>query len=475
MTSSPLKRSLFIPSLTSNFDVVQPDGLVVDSLPLTRPAVAVLEEAIIPQKLHWKKSRSQWKTFSHYKRVVSDSTVAPGIVEIDCLGYIQNGYARISVPATFANFGWRAGSLGMFRQGLTNWYAEDWEDVEYNSIRGVISIPDEQVDELKAMSYRHLLPLIKSQLSLINTIIELKDFVTLKHTIRRLGTLVKPLLRKNASFSLSQLAGLVSDVYLQYKFNIATLISDIQGLHRAMSKTLGRIRNHLSYEGRPQISHYARYLDELPEKVITEWPWELVNNGATFGLFPNNATKVYTRREVLNKPTFFHAQMQYNANYTAFQREHARGLALLDAFGVNFNPAIVWNAVPWTFIVDWVFRVGDFLDNLKVGNMDPQINIMQYLWSVKRERQITVTVQTAVPTLFASSNLHRHTSTTYPVITETAYHRQVDLPEASSLSVSGLSLTELSLGAALVTARRTRTKKSERRVKRLSKSLKHVK
>ncbi len=41
-----------------------------------------------------------------------------------------------------------------------------------------------------------------------------------------------------------------------------------------------------------------------------------------------------------------------------------------------------------------------------------------------------------------------------PVVTETAYRRQVGLPGYSSLTSSGLSPKELSLGIALVFARR---------------------
>jgi hypothetical protein len=128
-------------------------------------------------------------------------------------------------------------------------------------------------------------------------------------------------------------------------------------------------------------------------------------------------------------------------------------LSHLDYLGINLNPAIIWNAIPWSFVVDWVAGVGPYLDQLRVENMAPQINIRRALWSVSRKRVITVSKGTRV------SNPTYHTLLTrnrLPAVTQTAYRRQLFMPSISSIQSSGLTPKEFSLGAALVIAQRAR-------------------
>ncbi len=144
----------------------------------------------------------------------------------------------------------------------------------------------------------------------------------------------------------------------------------------------------------------------------------------------------------------FHAQIEYNYNYTQYQVEHARLLGYLDALGVNLNPSIIWNALPWTFVVDWVLSIGQYLDDFKVENMRPQINIRRYLWSVSRGRVITV--HRAVRLKLTDEQFW----IPLPTVRQTAYRRQVSGVSSSSILSSGLTLKEVSLGAALVIVRK---------------------
>jgi hypothetical protein len=149
-------------------------------------------------------------------------------------------------------------------------------------------------------------------------------------------------------------------------------------------------------------------------------------------------------------------QIQFNFNWTEYQRIHAGTLALADALGLNWNPAIIWNAIPWSFVVDWVFGVSRWLDQFKVPLLEPVINIHRVLWSVQRERKIFV--QNLVGSSDSSSvSLHRPRAQ-LPVVQQSAYRRDIDYPDSGSITSSGLSLKEFSLGAALVLARRRRRK-----------------
>jgi hypothetical protein len=161
-----------------------------------------------------------------------------------------------------------------------------------------------------------------------------------------------------------------------------------------------------------------------------------------------------TRSVLIRQPAIFHAEIEYNFHFTRFQQEHARMLALLDAFGVNLNPAIIWNAIPWTFVIDWFVDVSRWLNDRTHMNMEPVINITKFLYSTKTRRTVKLafeSYQTGARPVFR---------TELPELNETAYRRDVGLPPESSLLASGLSLREFSLGVALLHTRRWKPKRN---------------
>jgi len=108
--------------------------------------------------------------------------------------------------------------------------------------------------------------------------------------------------------------------------------------------------------------------------------------------------------------------------------------AFLDRVGINLNPSIVWNAIPWTFVLDWVMDVSTWLDQFKVRNIEPQTAISQYCYSWKINRCI---------------NAGTHKGAAFSV-NEYAYKRVPYNPDITrSITTSGLNLREFSLLGAL--------------------------
>lgn len=125
-------------------------------------------------------------------------------------------------------------------------------------------------------------------------------------------------------------------------------------------------------------------------------------------------------------------------------------LGLLDALGVNSNPAILWNAVKYTFILDWVLGVGRYLDQFKRPLMEPLVNIHGALWSVSWNRR------TEWSKTYFDDILGQEVRVVMPAIEETAYGRHLFMPGKSSLTTSGLTSSEVILGGALLVARSRR-------------------
>jgi len=233
------------------------------------------------------------------------------------------------------------------------------------------------------------------------------------------------------------------------------------------------LRTLILQSGRVRTSHYSRPIQSLTGQ--SEFSDEKVYQGL-MSVKPDYSVQKYiciTRhnRVVNEQATKFHAELQFNYIYTGYQLEHARVLSLLDAVGVNLNPAIIWNAIPWSFVVDWVFGVSRWLNEQRIGLMEPKVNILQYLWSVKRDRTIYLSSTVKCPSVFGTGLTFPASSITHPEVRETAYRRVAGLPSASSIQSSGLSLREFSLGAALGITRRPHRKGLWRRASAAKKVL----
>jgi hypothetical protein len=377
-------------------------------------------------------------------------------------------------------------------------------------IAGLPSMLSEQADksfvdvplDLRSLVGRALsvmLPDIKANLSLVNSIIELKDLVSLKRTFghlasytRDLPTLISnmwlihrighnesaytrlyklsgALRRVRSSFSgaegltLRELFRAPADAYLQAEFNVLPLLSDIKGIYDALVTLERRLKDLYQRQGRLQKRHFNfAYLPTSLGAATTSRTYSLDLNQFAGSQIPVGKTGCYraygsqvkATREVEVFPSQFHAEIEYRYYFTQYQNEHARVLSFLDLMGVNLNPAIIWNAIPWSFVVDWVVGVSRWLGDRKTLNMEPGISIERFLWSNLNTRRTRLYIDCgAVPTWGDS-----FARVYMPDLNETTYRRDVKIPSFSDPLFSGsLNSKELSLGVALAITRRRRS------------------
>jgi hypothetical protein len=400
------------------------------------------------------KPHSRWKDCEHYKcSSVPGSGVASvnGTVDPGEIALLHNFSISGEPDALYAG---EYGTCGEFNYGLTPYFVIRPEG-------GFVPAPG-SLDELLGYAMQRILPQIKAELSLLNTLFELKDVLSLRTTIESVARLLRRLFSLR-NIPLRQLFRTKADVYLQFKFNIQPLLSDIAGIYRALASHERRINDLITRSGRVRISHFSKMLTESDEPNIGETNVGgfhcSINGAGDYPIYTNSICE----RFVTTDPALFHVEMQYNYNYTAYQVEHARLLSLLDSLGVNFNPQIIWNAIPWSFVLDWVLGVGRYLDQFARLNMAPKINILQCIWSTRRSRRIIVQGYTSSGQYYGGlPNVQVRSHFVRPVVVETAYRRSTFTPSLNSITSSGLSPTEISLGAALIISRRRRPKRLRR-------------
>lgn len=431
-----------------------------------------------------------WKSCQHYKcymaypEVYVGSDLVPWVVPDESRSWgtysTRTGGISKLVFATSNQFTDRFGVLGEHTAGLPSMTLSPQKDQTF--------VPDPTgLSTLIARSMKSMLPHIKSELSLVNSIIELKDFLTLKTTLSRIGhttmniasfvkkgrkalgsnpfSLVRKSFKPSQGLTLRELLHSTADGYLQAEFNILPFLSDVSAIFRACASLSKTMNSLVQNQGRLRRKHWA--YSWLPAQFTgsnVTYEWRVNPNptgqfaGKDFSTSDHSKTgclRCYayglnmTRECAVIEPALFHAEIEYSYQFTQYQTEHAQLLGLLDLLGVNLDPRIIWNAIPWSFVIDWVVGVGRYLHDRRSINMEPAVSISRYVWSWKTSRRVRVSFESqpgVKPPILGRSIM--------PDLYESIYKRSVILPSFTDPLIGGeLSAQELSLGGALAITR----------------------
>lgn len=334
-------------------------------------------------------------------------------------------------------------------------------------------------------SLRAMLPGIRPRLSLVNSILELKDFQSLPELLGRVVSDIRRIqgwirtgrtlsgrrtvydTRRRRSVSLSEatiraLARQLSGLFLQSEFNIRPLLSDVCGVRTSLLNIRKQINHLLANEGTIEKRHYScplsGFADETSEYQYTG-ATQLYSPTFRMSVYgsesdnPNIAayatSGLYVGRSVANDLARFSATIEYSYTLTGAERANAHLRGLLDSLGVNFNPAILWNAIRWSFLVDWVFGVSQWLDQFKERLIEPRTVIHRYCASIHVKRRVNTHLRVA------SSPYHEGMTVPAVSMAEESYRRVAFMPDWQySLEASGINSREFILSSALAASRR---------------------
>lgn len=344
---------------------------------------------------------------------------------------------------------------------------------------GRASIGASLTDDEQARSLNAMLPGIKANLSVINAIYELKDMKSLPQTFRRarmgvesIGELIRELVRTgtiSAKFAKTSPIRLIlkaaGDSYLQWEFNVSSLIRDIMSARAAMKNVGLQVKNLLANEGKVVKRHFKCALRDYTNgedfytvgntflPVGPNWTYHETNssNGQTADGFepPQAFANVLRMRRVWSYDLAeFYATMWYSFEMEPYVRENALMLGYLDSLGANLNPTIIWNAIPWSFVADWTIGIGPWLSQFQLRNIDPRTRILGYTCAIRLKRTTRVYIN-----MSASTHLPGGEGQSVEVVEE-SYNRIPTQPNwYHSIELNGMNLKKFILGTALALTR----------------------
>lgn len=144
---------------------------------------------------------------------------------------------------------------------------------------------------------------------------------------------------------------MASDVSLNWNFGLKPFLGDLWTLARALYFLRDSLAELKAGAGKLQVRRYSEEtgLIEL-ERVF--------NTGTT-----NHPIQHEEKWWVSNVCRT--AVMTYTYQMPDIDEALLNVYSFLDAVGLQLNPAIIWEAMPYSFVLDWFLNVGDFLSQLR--------------------------------------------------------------------------------------------------------------
>jgi hypothetical protein len=210
-------------------------------------------------------------------------------------------------------------------------------------------------------------PRFEGEISMLNFLFELKDFKDLAKFVLRPRTSynkIRKFLRASRrgarpkdsmGRALDESSRGAAGGYLTWQLAIKPLLSDLAAIHANLATLVREAQEEFNARGsEDQTSHYTEVLG-------------LDDSGLTLG----TGSESYAQASGKYHKTLFTATMHYNYAY------EMRGTvdAFVKYWGLKPTAEAFWNAIPFSFIVDYFIRIGDSLHAMEIDkNVDLRMN-----------------------------------------------------------------------------------------------------
>lgn len=261
---------------------------------------------------------------------------------------------------------------------------------------------------------------VPTTVSLANFIYELKDMKGM------IPSIDKKSLTKTASNN-----------FLAFEFGVLPFISDVKAIVNLSNSVDERIKHLISTQNRTTNLSFNRQTDfNGPDLSFNLGLW-----------YANSLDIAYIRFEGISGKVNFHIGGKLVQDLSDLTDAMAKMKGLIASGGFNHPARVIWNAIPYSFVVDWFFHVGKLLDSLTVQPFGGQYDVVDVGWSTKSE---------------ASYIVHQVvTNTDVPVdiiigtVGANEYSRSLGFPASSLFLTDGiLSPTQLVLALSMLEQRR---------------------
>lgn len=179
--------------------------------------------------------------------------------------------------------------------------------------------------------------------------------------------------------------------YLNLQFGWKPVINDTVKLLSAVVDAEKHLKQYVRDSGRQVRRSYT-----FPEEhwLIRDAVW--TSSNSLFHRCPsttNDAKRVLGQgagssvREVITgfRQTYFSGAFTYHLPESLLERYMANGgrtgayTTAIDLLGIELSPSVLWNVAPWSWLFDWLFDIGEIIENLEAFKSDGLVMRYGYL------------------------------------------------------------------------------------------------
>jgi hypothetical protein len=206
---------------------------------------------------------------------------------------------------------------------------------------------------------------IRRRVSILNFILELKDFKRMFEYWDR-----------HRKFLYNIASG-----HLNIRYGWRPFLTDVVGILKGLATYRSELKKLLAQEGKILVHKYKVSLPIPDYERVFRLPTVCLSR------VPMASAVGTVAKTSCVSPTPFTCTIKYSYGIPELSKHQGEVRAFCDAFGVVWDPAIIWDAIPFSFIVDWFFRVGDFLTAANsIPAFQVTLTVHEACWSVKLQQ-----------------------------------------------------------------------------------------
>lgn len=237
--------------------------------------------------------------------------------------------------------------LGRIYQSTNDYWRDGYSGNMWVTLPGVSAVPMQDASAWAATAYSKLKP-TKPEFSGLNALYELREFPDMVHQFRERLQNFRDLGKH----------------YLGANFGWKPFLSDLKNLVDLQQRAQKKLKQLIRDNGKPV--RRRKILSDLQDDPVIEegepWGYWLPQSYLT-------ATPHYRQTTVYRDRIWASARFRYWLPEGPKDVKWNR-IMMGRLYGLDLTPSVIYNAIPWSWLVDWFSNVGDVVENLDAGVAD---------------------------------------------------------------------------------------------------------
>lgn len=272
-----------------------------------------------------------------------------------------------------------------FSGTLKGWFGDVfvWEGYKLGSATNLVFLPPRP--DITTVALNAITPKLKADMSLPNFIFELKDLrriipdmTTIQRTAAALTAIATNPFKGGRRWGVSELSNTVASQHLNAAFGYLPLIDDAFKLVSSINDFNRRLADFKSHGSKLNTGYFKKV-----------YPAELLLRKTENNVMP--LSRFRTEHHLVDDSLVCGIKYRYTIPMGPVNVPDI----FLKYIGFRSNPRILWDAIPFSFIIDWFFGVGKFLEQFDPGAIPVQMHI-ESAWLTRHSQ---VQVKTFLETL----------------------------------------------------------------------------